>query len=114
MWSRGVARLRVRGSVQQHFGDSATFDFSPFEGSCDLVFVDGAHTADYVEIDTRTALRLVRPGGTIVWDDCHLIHAGVPKTLTRFLKEGHPIRRMASSRLAVLRVPGGAEEAPAG
>jgi predicted O-methyltransferase YrrM len=93
-------------SVDQHFGDSATFDFSPFEGRNDLVFVDGAHTADYVEKDTRTALRLVKPGGTIVWDDCHLVHAGVSRTLVGFRKQGYPIQRMAASRLAVLRVPG--------
>ena len=30
--------------IQQLFGDSATFDFSPYWGKVDLVFVDGAHS----------------------------------------------------------------------
>jgi predicted O-methyltransferase YrrM len=98
-------------SVHQHFGDSATFDFSPFEGRCDLVFVDGAHTEDYVATDSRTALRLARPGATIVWDDCALVHAGVPKVLHGLRRAGHPVYRMAASRLAVLRVPQGGEAA---
>jgi predicted O-methyltransferase YrrM len=94
---------QFEGQVTQHLGDSARFDFSPFAGEMDLVFVDGAHTAEYVTVDSHTALRLVRPGGVIVWDDCHLFHAGVPKALVDFRREGHDVRRVASSRLAVLR-----------
>lgn len=90
-------------SVLQHLGDSATFDFSPFEGNYDLVFVDGAHTLEYAARDSQTALRLVRPGGTIVWDDCHLVHAGVPHALHDLRGAGHPVQRFIGSRLAVLR-----------
>ena len=45
--------------IRQYFGDSATFDFSPFAHSCGLVYVDGAHSFEYVEKDTATALDLV-------------------------------------------------------
>ena len=55
--------------VVQHWGDSATFDFTPFEGSCDLIYVDGAHTQAYVESDTRNAFRMLSRKGAIVWDD---------------------------------------------
>lgn len=56
--------------ITQLYGDSATFDFSPFEGAIDLVFVDGAHTYDYVISDSQAALRLLRGGrGTILWHD---------------------------------------------
>jgi predicted O-methyltransferase YrrM len=61
--------LPHRGEVIQHWDDSARFDFDPFRGSCDLVYVDGAHSQEYVESDTRNALRIVSPYGAIVWDD---------------------------------------------
>jgi len=35
----------------------------------DLVYIDGAHTADAVIQDSQNAWALVRPGGVIVWDD---------------------------------------------
>lgn len=56
--------------ITQLFGDSATFDFSPYEGKMDVVFVDGSHSYDYVRNDTEIALRLIKPtGGMIVWHD---------------------------------------------
>lgn len=58
------------GRITQLYGDSATFDFSPYAGQMDLVFVDGAHSYAYVKNDTRMALRLLRPtGGMILWHD---------------------------------------------
>lgn len=56
-------------AITQLWGDSATFDYTPYRGTIDLVYVDGAHTYEYVESDTRAAFSLVRPGGMIVWDD---------------------------------------------
>jgi hypothetical protein len=50
-------------------GDSATFDFAPYERSMDLVFVDGSHSFEYALGDSRTALSLVKPGGLVVWHD---------------------------------------------
>lgn len=35
----------------------------------DFVYVDGAHTYDYVKSDSANALRLLSPTGTIAWDD---------------------------------------------
>lgn len=56
--------------ITQLLGDSARFDFGPYEGKCDLVFVDGAHSYDYVKSDTEVALRLLKPdGGVILWHD---------------------------------------------
>lgn len=50
-------------------GDSARFDFSPYRGSMDVIYVDGGHTYEYVKNDTRAALSMLAPGGLIVWDD---------------------------------------------
>ena len=56
--------------VIQLYGDSATFDFSPYVGQVDLVFVDGSHSREYVAADSLTALWLLRDGkGVIVWHD---------------------------------------------
>jgi hypothetical protein len=57
------------GRITQLWGDSATFDFSPYAGAIDLVYVDGAHTYEYVKSDTANALSMLGPRGTIIWDD---------------------------------------------
>ncbi len=38
------------GRITQLWGDSATFDFSPYAGAIDFVYVDGAHTYEYVRV----------------------------------------------------------------
>ncbi len=56
--------------ITQLWGDSATFDYAPYAGKMDLVFVDGSHSYDYVKKDTETALKLLKPeGGIILWHD---------------------------------------------
>ena len=49
--------------VRQLYGDSATFDYGPYKGECDIVFVEGAHSLAYAACDTEGAFQLVRPGG---------------------------------------------------
>ncbi|HBF33106.1 TPA: hypothetical protein DDW35_00950 [Candidatus Sumerlaeota bacterium] len=64
------SRLPEGSKVKQLYGDSATFDFVPFEGKMDFIFIDGSHSYEYVLRDTRTALRLLPPsGGVILWHD---------------------------------------------
>ncbi|MCA9285156.1 MAG: class I SAM-dependent methyltransferase [Phycisphaerales bacterium] len=58
------------GTIKQLYGDSTRFDFSPYFGTQDLVFVDARHTYENVRSDSRTALRLVEGReGTILWHD---------------------------------------------
>jgi len=58
------------GRIVQLYGDSAKFDFSPFYGALDFIFIDADHSYDYVLSDSRQAIRLLRNGrGTIVWHD---------------------------------------------
>jgi predicted O-methyltransferase YrrM len=59
----------VAGKIQQLYGDSQDFDFRPYFGKMDLVFVDGAHHYEAVRLDTINALKMVKPGGVILWDD---------------------------------------------
>lgn len=77
-WDRQFVRddlsgIRLKGSdvesrVHRHRGDSATFDFAPYPSQ--LVFVDGAHSYEYVLSDSRRALAMLDGGrGTILWHD---------------------------------------------
>jgi predicted O-methyltransferase YrrM len=60
----------LRHKITQLVGDSAQFDFSPYAGAADLVFIDANHDYDYVLGDSRAALGLLRNGcGTVVWHD---------------------------------------------
>jgi len=54
-----------------HIGhDSRTFDYTPYLGTCDLVFIDGDHSYDGVRSDTANAFRLLRDErSVIVWHD---------------------------------------------
>ncbi|MBA2707241.1 MAG: class I SAM-dependent methyltransferase [Gemmatimonadaceae bacterium] len=66
---------RYRGTdaeekITQLFGDSATFDFAPYGGQIDFVFVDASHTYEHVINDSLQGLRMLRGGrGTMVWHD---------------------------------------------
>jgi predicted O-methyltransferase YrrM len=57
--------------IVQLYGDTATFDFSPWYGQVDLVFVDASHAAPYVRNDTEIALKMIgnRNDALIIWHD---------------------------------------------
>jgi predicted O-methyltransferase YrrM len=56
--------------ITQLYGDSATFDFSPFFNTVDFIFIDGSHSYEYVLNDSKRALELLRDGrGLILWHD---------------------------------------------
>lgn len=51
-------------------GNSQTFDFAPYKGKFDLVFIDGDHHYEAVKKDTQTAFELLRDDkSAIVWHD---------------------------------------------
>ena len=69
------------------FGDSATFDFSPFYGTVDVFFIDGAHSYEYVRSDTLNALKCCHPGSVIAWHDFGRVGVnGVSKWLLELSK----------------------------
>jgi predicted O-methyltransferase YrrM len=84
-------------------GDSAIFDFGPFENSIDLFYIDGAHSYEYVKNDTMKALRCVREGGIIAWHDYGRCGVnGVSKWLNQFRAEGNNLSRIPGGSLAYL------------
>ncbi|MGH2774309.1 MAG: class I SAM-dependent methyltransferase [Actinomycetota bacterium] len=90
-------------AIQQHWGDSASFDFSEWDGACDLVYIDGAHSEPYVESDTRHAFEMLSERGAIVWDDYWRQVEGVPNVLHK-LAAPRP-RRIPGTRLVVHLTP---------
>jgi SAM-dependent methyltransferase len=95
-WTQIGAKFRgaaVEPRIKQLFGNSLEFDFSPYERSIDLVFVDAAHDYLHGLADSRTALRLVKPGGVVLWHDFNahfpgLVHAIIEATA------GLPLKRL--------------------
>jgi predicted O-methyltransferase YrrM len=85
--------------IVQHRGDSARFDFSPFKGRCQLVYIDGAHSLPYVANDTVAALEMVSARGAVVWDDYWRL---VPD-VARYLNGRHDLKlyRLPETRLVV-------------
>jgi predicted O-methyltransferase YrrM len=98
----------VAAKVTQLFGDSKTFDVSPWAGRCDLVFVDGSHAYSYVVSDSERALELVAPGGLVLWHDyAGPRHApGVYRALNE-LTERLPLVRLDGTTLVAYRRPAG-------
>ena len=100
------SRSAVAAKVEQLFGDSKSFDVSPWQGRCDLVFVDGSHAYSYVVSDSEKALQLVAPGGLVLWHDyAGPRHApGVYRALNE-LSQRIPLVRIEGTTLVAHRRP---------
>jgi predicted O-methyltransferase YrrM len=91
--------------IVQWWGDSAEFDFSRWNGRCDLVLIDGAHSEPYVASDSQNAFDMVSDRGMIAWDDYWHVVQGVPDALHRIMHE-HRLYRIPATRLCVHLTPG--------
>ena len=86
------------GKITQLYGDSATFDFSPFLNAMDFVFVDGSHSYEYGLSDSEKAIQLLRDGrGVIVWHD-YGNWEGITKALNELRSKGEPFQRLKHIR----------------
>jgi predicted O-methyltransferase YrrM len=87
--------------ITQLWGDSATFDFSPYSGTIDMVYIDGAHTYEYVKSDTANALRVLSPTGMIIWDD-YTTGSDVYDHVTQIAASlDHPVFHLFGTRMAI-------------
>lgn len=105
-------RFRYTGTdaeakVRQLYGDSKALDETPWAGRCDLIFVDGSHAASYVESDSRKALRMLAPGGVVLWHDYrgrwHTTR-DVYRVLNRLAQE-LPLVHLAGTSMIAYRAP---------
>jgi len=88
-------------NVTQHFGDSATWDFSPVQGF-DFVFIDGSHTYQYIRSDTIRCAEAAAGRATFVWHDFDYCHYDVVRNLTEMASAGLPVRHIASTNMAMM------------
>jgi predicted O-methyltransferase YrrM len=91
--------------IIQLYGDSAKFDFSPYYGKMEFIFIDGSHAYEYVKNDTAVALKLAADSALIIWHDYDPFWMGVVQALDEFLVSGgifQNIRNVAGTTLAVM------------
>jgi predicted O-methyltransferase YrrM len=87
--------------ITQLWGDSATFDYGPYERKIDFVYVDGAHSYEYVRSDTEHALKMLSPSGAIAWDD-YVTSPGVYEYLGELAPTlDRPVYHLLDSRMAI-------------
>jgi hypothetical protein len=84
--------------IRQHFGDSATMDFSEM-GQPSFFFIDGSHTYEYCKSDSEKCLALCPKGGTFLWHDCNGTHPGVVKFINEWRSLGRDVIRIADTDL---------------
>jgi predicted O-methyltransferase YrrM len=94
-------RPEYANTIVQHRVDLRSFDSEPFRGTVDFIFIDAAHDFNSVTKDSELALKMLRPGGCIVWDDYHPSQWGTVKALNE-LRKSYPLIRIAYSRFVVL------------
>jgi hypothetical protein len=67
--------------IRQYYGNSQNFDFSPFYGQVDCVFVDANHHYEFVLRDSMNAFKMINPAGVIIWHDYAPYAPGVIRAL---------------------------------
>jgi predicted O-methyltransferase YrrM len=93
-----------QNQIQRLFGDSATFDYSPYYGKVALFFIDGAHSYEYVRSDTLNALRCLEPGGVIAWHDFGRRGVNGVSLWLRELNRIVPVNAIPGGSLAFVKV----------
>lgn len=83
--------------------NSMKFDFSPFYGQIDLMFIDGSHDYETVLSDSENAMRCVRSGGFIVWHDFNITHLASSAAILEICdRYGLSLSRIDATAMAVV------------
>jgi len=85
--------------IQQHFGDTATWDFAN-AGKPTFFFIDGSHTYEYCKSDSEKAYAVCGGRGVFLWHDCDVVHPGVEQFVTEWRALGRNILRIGGTPLA--------------
>ncbi len=80
--------------------DSRALDTTPYRGQFDFVFVDGDHSYEAVQSDTRKAFELLAPRGVIMWHDYAPKSEGLVEFFEQFTQTT-PLFRIRSTCLLV-------------
>jgi len=85
--------------VRQHFGDSASWDFSQ-AGQSTFFFIDGSHTYEYCKSDSEKCFALCNGRGVFLWHDCDDGHPGVMQFVNEWRAMGRDLRRITGTAIA--------------
>ena len=96
---REFKQQAVESRIRQHFGDTATIDFSTF-GKPFFFFIDGSHTYEYCRQDSEKCFLSCGGAGTFLWHDCDTGHPGVVKFISEWRALGRNICRIQGTALA--------------
>jgi predicted O-methyltransferase YrrM len=91
--------------ILQIFVNTLEYDPSDLVHSVDLAFVDAGHALDAVQSDSEKALRMLAPGGVILWHDYSFKHHGVYSCLNS-LAERLPLYQIDGTSIACYHAPG--------
>jgi hypothetical protein len=97
-----IAQMFDSERVTRHLGNSLQFNFESFFGKTDLIFIDGGHDYETVQIDTQNALRMRSARSVVVWHDYKPDHPGVFRTINQLASKFHLIHLEGTS-LVVLK-----------
>jgi hypothetical protein len=82
-------------------GEAGSFDFAPYSGTVDLVYIDGSPDSGSLPAQTDAAFGMLSELGCIVWD-AYTYDAGVYDFLNRLAPElDRPIFHILGTRLAL-------------
>ena len=92
--------------IEQRYANTVEFSDEDLIGKADLVFVDADHTYEFAKRDTETALKLIKPGGTILWHDYSWAPenpecVGVTKTVNEFRDRHGDCWQIEGTRFAI-------------
>jgi len=94
--------------IVQILQDSTTVDWGKVVGQpVDFALIDGSHLYEHVRKDTEGILKVLAPGGMIVWHDYLRVEVrrGVGRYLDSLRKNGLPVFRLEGTTLAVYESP---------
>jgi hypothetical protein len=97
---------KLSNTINQLYGDSASFDFKDYLERMDFIFVDGSHMTEYVKNDTKWALKLRKSSkSTILWHDYGGDWQGVTEVMDKLYQENpvfKNLRRIKNTSLLIL------------
>lgn len=91
----------VASRVTQLRCDSSTLTAEELGEQFDVVLVDAAHTYDAGVSDTALALKVLRPGGVVLFDDFVAHWGGLVRGIAE-AAQGRALRRLAGTNLGVV------------
>ena len=77
----------MNGRVRQLWGDSRTFDFSPYHGQMDIVWADAGEPEENVLADLRNGWEMLTPNGILMRHDFSHDHPTIQEAIWKFAEQ---------------------------